>query len=595
VLVFVAGHAPSLDRDTAVLRDGGFRATDVCLVHRRAWTASDALWQAAGGRRIAARIDRGAPTARSGVVPTLGGALSRSKHTTHRDWHEAHEWDEGNAGRKRRRIEAIEAELRDKRHIKRRVRAGRALPAPHDGAPVDVDTVRIEVRETGPLLHYPATPDDLREVLRRLPRGAANGLARVTLRLGQDLQREYADDHAWADEVDPLGRPATEVFPGIFSPYVVGCYRLERGAIELFAHVRSHPDAPTEPARTLLRVQYLAAFVHELGHHEDRSRRTSGDRWRMDRTDAAEMYAESREYEWVREAVLPYLEETDGPALAELRAWLVRHLGVDLPLEALVGDPRTTRRGGAFSEAALFGSPMAAVAEVAMDLHRGVDPRQVRRDFAVQLHFSGEYDLPMRIVDRLLAEDPHDHDSAAIKADLYHHLEDPERAMALVDEVLAVDPDHAESWRVRAQAARDRRRWADVLQAHDAIARIEGSLRGFEALGRARALLELGRFDEAQAAVQARPKPSFWGHVLLTLVALRRGDLAEALALAEDGLERFGNTVGRYELLAARWECRVRLGRPAEPLDEETLDRVARHRHDGWVEALRALGRDLAP
>jgi hypothetical protein len=91
--------------------------------------------------------------------------MSRSEHATRRD---------------RRDPE----DLPRKRRIKALIAAERQRPRT-DEPPVVADAVPIEVRDRGPFLQYPASVEDLRDLLARLPPGCVNGVARIELCLAE--------------------------------------------------------------------------------------------------------------------------------------------------------------------------------------------------------------------------------------------------------------------------------------------------------------------------------------------------------------------------------------------------------------------------
>jgi hypothetical protein len=104
-----------------------------------------------------------------------------------------------------------------------------------------------------------------------------------------------------------LGRWGYEMFPGIYGPAVLGIYALDSNRIRLFGYVKVPDRAVTEEQNRELRFEMLETLVHELAHHDDRTRRTARGRWRMDDRRKDEQYAVALEQEWCVEVVLPYL------------------------------------------------------------------------------------------------------------------------------------------------------------------------------------------------------------------------------------------------------------------------------------------------
>jgi hypothetical protein len=258
--------------------------------------------------------------------------MSRSEHATRRDPRDPDDLD------RKRRIKALVAEERL-----------RPKSAP---AMLGADSVAITIEDHhGPFVHYPASIDDLRAVIARLPVGVINGITRIELSLGR-APAEHAGEEA--DPVDPLiGRAGIEVVPGVYSSRVLGTYTLDGGRIRLFAYIYDPDRADRGVFELYLRLRQLATFMHELGHHQNESTRVARGRWRADVHDEHEMYAEAVQYAWTADVVVPYLEEAYPVEVAALRSWMIQHGGIALPLEVLAGDPRTTN--GIDGERLFFG------------------------------------------------------------------------------------------------------------------------------------------------------------------------------------------------------------------------------------------------
>ena len=81
-------------------------------------------------------------------------------------------------------------------------------------------------------MHYPAGPEDLREVLRRLPPGVANGIEAIELSLGREVQEAYDEEKGLDLDSDPfVGRKGMAALPGVHGGYVLGMYFSSRGLI----------------------------------------------------------------------------------------------------------------------------------------------------------------------------------------------------------------------------------------------------------------------------------------------------------------------------------------------------------------------------
>ena len=128
--------------------------------------------------------------------------MSRSHHTTRRNLGMAARFDEADLKKKAARIEELQKDLAAKRAVKRHVRKERQrkvqLP------PTPIDSIPIGVKNSSPFVHFPASPDDLRALLERLPAGLVDGLTEIELSLGEKCQRRRLDEFCADPEPDPL-------------------------------------------------------------------------------------------------------------------------------------------------------------------------------------------------------------------------------------------------------------------------------------------------------------------------------------------------------------------------------------------------------
>lgn len=208
-----------------------------------------------------------------------------------------------------------------KYRVKRAVREERRI-APGTRCPFDPDTIPIEVFDQGPYIHYPANPEDIRAVMHLLPPGSLDGVALIELRLGDyDQPKPTGDD---SDELapDPLvGRHGYEALPGVYAGDVLAKYLGGDARIRLCAFVydRTRPDCRLW--EVALRAELLSTFVHEVAHHDDRTRRFARGRWIMQRKALNERYARGLERDWAERYILPYVRETYEDDVRALREW----------------------------------------------------------------------------------------------------------------------------------------------------------------------------------------------------------------------------------------------------------------------------------
>ncbi len=228
--------------------------------------------------------------------------------------------------------------------------------------------IPIVVHERGPFVRFPASAEDVRAVLARLPVGVATGLALVELALDE----VYAP--TCAGPVDPfVGRLRVSLAAGVFAQRRLGVYRCATSTIRLAPYVYD----PARPDRAILdlylRLRMLETFVHEMAHHHDVSQRGGRRQWRAHDEEHLEAYARRMQRVWTGQAVLPYLREAYAREVDALERWVAFNGGVELRLEDLACD-----RSQLFGIADAFEYLIARVAQGA--------PRELtRRDFNADL------------------------------------------------------------------------------------------------------------------------------------------------------------------------------------------------------------------
>jgi hypothetical protein len=248
----------------------------------------------------------------------------------------------------------------------------------------------------------------VREVLRRLPAGVASGIEAIEFTLGKEKQKEPGL------EADPYtGRRGMEISPGVHCGHILGTYYSPGGLIQLHAYVYD-PAMPNRRIKeTWLQLLFLSTLVHEVAHHEDRSRRLGRGRWRFDSHDKKESFAERTAHEWVQQAVIPHVAEACPERVAELEAWIAEQAGIRIPWAWLGVDPRIQVKGGRLVGFSLMDISQA-FAELVADVESGRDRRTIRRNLAENLHFADHFELALEIIEGLLAEEPDDLESAGL-------------------------------------------------------------------------------------------------------------------------------------------------------------------------------------
>lgn len=314
--------------------------------------------------------------------------MSRSIHETRRDLSEALR-----DGADAKRVEYLRAQLATKRRIKERSQEERRSSAVEPGG---VEAVPVCVRDTGPFLHYPASIDDIRAVMRLLPRGALDGLATVELCSGIAYQRGFTKTHTYSEPDPHVGRYGYETLPGVFVGRTLGTYWPSRRRIRVYAFVYDEVKTDARLWDVYLRLKMLATFIHEAAHHYDHSLRVARGRWRADSTTKNEMYAKNFEHEWVQQYVVLYLQRTYAEPWQALDAWITHHGGCSVPLSTLAGEPRTTnKRGRVRIQGGLF-SVEEALESLCRHVAEGMPLTDTRLWFAEQLHWAEYYTKPWR-------------------------------------------------------------------------------------------------------------------------------------------------------------------------------------------------------
>lgn len=467
-----------------------------------------------------------------------------------------------------KRAERLREQLRRKRSIKRNVREERRIAQP--AVPTPLESLPIETLDRGAHIVYGVDEDDVRTVLERLPPGTIDGLAGIRLSLARDDEGDA--DHAVPDPF--TGRLGFEYLPGAWAIPVAGFYRIDGASITLVGHVVD----PEHPLRDLLialqRIDALSVLVHEVAHHVDHMTRVARGRWRADEEDKVEEYADKRTAEWTRSIALPYLEERHPAETGRLLDWIERHGGVRLSLATLADD--------ADDPMSRFFPCSGAVQHLMGCVLEHTDPVDTRAAFAEELWLCDLHDALAVVLDGVLADAPDHRDALLTKCRLLFVRGDADGAEAIARGLSDADPEDPAAWDRLAEIQEDRFDWQGALASASRLFELTGD--HFAAALRARALYGLGRYDEMEPDLARLPERI--GDPLRACYLLATDQPREALAVAERALHTSpGHAILHPELVTVRYLAATRLGRPAEPPDDETRDRLRRRGFTALVSA----------
>ncbi len=385
--------------------------------------------------------------------------MARSIHTTRKSVRALVRKKRAGEAIDQKKIDAAAKDLRRKRRIKRMVRAERK-GTPEAVAVMDIDTIPIEVRDEGEYVHHGASAEDVRAVLRLLTAAAVEGIAKIELSSGQRyLEEMYGEEMETRDPF--VGRLSSEIMPSVYAGECLGTYTLRQGQIRIFAYAYDPQKLPLPRrfAELYLRLKSLVTLVHEVAHFHDDVQRTARGRWLADRHENLEWYAEKMEYQWSREAVIPYLEKTYTQDVNDFLKWMEAEVGIPFTLDFFAGDGRRTERNGltrlTTSSSAVFQDWMR---------ERSGDVTADRMVFAIELHYADRYEECLQVLEGILKTDAKHLRALVCKADTLEHLERLDESYALIEGVLAEHPEDGKAWEVRANIFSERKDWSGLLE-----------------------------------------------------------------------------------------------------------------------------------
>lgn len=422
--------------------------------------------------------------------------MTRSIHTTRRDLCKEESFDYSDSGVHTKRLTYLREELETKRLIKQieRDQHDSSLPMP-----VSADDIPIRVSDEGEFIHYSASIDDIREVIRRLPAGVMDGITSIELCLGINHQRRMIESYMTADPL--TGRIGHEILPGVYTGACLGVYYRNRPQISMFAHVYE-PSLPNRDVwEIILRLAMLSTFVHEAAHHFDATMRT-GSRWRRDNPDHVEIYAQHAQYDWVPKYVIPYLEEQYPEQVRRFQEWVGHYGGAEMPLRCLVDEPDWLVNGKLYAPMSRIFRIWGALSRLARDVTDDVALIRMRLGFAFDLHCSEIYDVPLEIIESVLGEYPDDVEALTLKADIFIHQERYDEAEPLLRKVFSIDGDDQKAWRHLADLHKCKKEWSELLSVANHILNTMCEYDDYDTLNAleksARAYLELGDYENCE-------------------------------------------------------------------------------------------------
>jgi len=396
--------------------------------------------------------------------------------------------------RSRRERELVKRSRYGRYDTKRRCKAA-IYDDPERSGPKRSSQIPIRIVDAHPYAHHPASPADIRAILARQPDWYLNGLEAIDLCRGaeEDLRpapgtvEEHHVVDAW------IKRRGHEILPGIYGGHLLGRYYGRHRLIQIYS-IAYRPDLPDRAMwEVLLRRDALATLVHGDGHH-----RWAHMRFLPGREPTSEEFARRYEYAGIKRHVLPYLERTYPVETDQLLAWIERHVGVRLSLASLYPD-RSNDYVRLFSGL----TPGSAVEHLVEELAKGTDPRELRQDFARDIHYGGKYDEALQIVSLLLEDDPDEFEALDLRCCVARDEDRRDRALTLARDLTIRFPLRYRAWDRLVSAHEELEDWRGVIDATNAIVALPGcsELRPYQRddtfLSRAQAHYELGDLDAA--------------------------------------------------------------------------------------------------
>ncbi|GMA98259.1 hypothetical protein [Pelosinus sp. IPA-1] len=382
--------------------------------------------------------------------------MSRSIHTTRKEFDLERKYQLSNDEIKEARINKLQDQLDTKRTIKREKRLTRKVEKVNikNLEPIDPEGLLIKVMDEGEYIHYPVSKNDLVEVAKRLPMNAIAGIESITLSLGKEYQEEEFEGFGEKSYDPYTGRIYSADGP-IYTPPILGVYRWSNNRIFLFAYVYDRHKLELDVVEPFFRLKMLRTFIHEVAHHDDNMRRSERGHCFGLNENRCENYAEAQETLWAETIVIPYLLETYPDEYDRLMSWIRVMGGVDISLKRLIGE--YSGRIGNFYR--LGFTIDAAVDEMIRNAIKGESSREIMLGFAHDLHIGDHYDLCMEALEAILTRDPKDTEALGIKADTLIHLNKYDEAEIIAKKCLKIASSNMDALQALCDIQINRKNW----------------------------------------------------------------------------------------------------------------------------------------
>ena len=513
-----------------------------------------------------------------------------------------------NTPERKRRLDELWADVELKRFTKRAERARRKAGSVEIPL-VSAEAIPIRVVDESAVVHYPASAEDHREIMRRLPPGFLSGVKEVRLILGAALAADEEPEGRSDYGPDPhTGRIGREGPAGVWVSPLLGLYHSRYGEKVLdVIHGLAYVYAEDLPDRAMwelyMRATMLCTFVHEIGHFRDFWSRRSGGPWREPGEGQSEATAERFEAVAFARYVEPYLESRYPEDCAALRAWLHDAAGVEIPLRRLMLGPWYLEDDGHLRYRAFGLRPY--LHDLSIAVRGGVDAHTRRRAFADGLHVVQLEQVAVPLYEQLIAENPADIETLEELVCALNDVGQHEQAIERCRALLAMAPASRAGLRNLALSLGALGRFEEALSAledphFDALEEA-----GFRSRERAIALIGLSRLDEAREWIErlasggkpradrasGEPIGSAYqrqmAHALTACVRLREGDLEPLLELPVPRRGK-GESVPARLLRLVKFDAAHALGRPelAPRLEAEWVRRLREFGWHDWFDEL---------